>query len=121
MYTLIKNFSMILNLDAINFYFLLTGILSVLVGSIALNNQWFIKRFFAYSGISHIGFLLLALYGSDTQSFIIYSIIYGITTLNIFIILIMLSSIYGRELKSIKDLHGIFKLNSTLSMIFALN
>jgi NADH:ubiquinone oxidoreductase subunit 2 (subunit N) len=48
-------------------------------------------------------------------------IIYGITTINIFTILIMLSEFKGRDLKMIKDLSGILKLNPLLSIAFALN
>jgi len=50
-----------------------------------------IKRFLAYSGISHVGFMLLALYSLDLQSYIFYIFIYGITLINIFTILIILS------------------------------
>jgi NADH-quinone oxidoreductase subunit N len=40
--------------------FLLSGILSLIVGSLGLGAQWRIKRFLAYSAISHLGFILLA-------------------------------------------------------------
>lgn len=40
--------------------FLLSGLLSLIVGSLGLSAQWRIKRFLAYSAISHLGFLLLA-------------------------------------------------------------
>jgi len=40
------------------YFLLISGSLSILIGSIALTQQWKIKRFFAYSGISHVGFIL---------------------------------------------------------------
>jgi NADH:ubiquinone oxidoreductase subunit 2 (subunit N) len=45
---------------AFTMLFLISGILSLIIGSIALFSQWNIKRFIAYSSISHVGFLLLA-------------------------------------------------------------
>lgn len=39
----------------------LAAILSLIVGSIALGSQYKIKRFIAFSSVSHIGFILLAL------------------------------------------------------------
>lgn len=112
---------MLLELKGIELLLLITGSLSLIIGSIALNNQWYIKRFFAFSGISHIGFMLLALGALDTQGYLVYMIIYGITTLNIFIILTVLSAFMGRDLKMIQDLSGILKMNPVLSLAFALN
>jgi NADH-quinone oxidoreductase subunit N len=40
--------------------FLLSGLFSLIVGSLGLGAQWRIKRFLAYSAISHLGFILLA-------------------------------------------------------------
>jgi NADH:ubiquinone oxidoreductase subunit 2 (subunit N) len=65
--------------------------------------------------------MLLALYALDIQSYKFNILIYGITLVNIFTILIILSKFKGRELKKIKDLGGIFKYNQTLSIIFGLN
>jgi len=33
----------------------------MIVGSIGLGSQWRIKRFLAYSSLSHLGFMLLAI------------------------------------------------------------
>jgi NADH-quinone oxidoreductase subunit N len=100
---LTTDFSIYLELRSVELILLITGSLSLIVGSIALNNQWYIKRFLAYSGISHVGFKLLALYSLETQGFIFYKITYGITTINIFAILIILSEFKGRDIKKIKD------------------
>jgi NADH-quinone oxidoreductase subunit N len=114
-------FTIFLHLPAVNLFLLISGSLSIIIGSIALNNQWYIKRFFAFSGISHIGFMLLSLSSFDTQSLLIYAFNYGITTVNIFTIFIILAAFFGRELKNIKDLSGIFKVNKGLSLLLALN
>jgi len=67
-------------------FLLLTGGLSMIIGSLGLGSQYRIKRFLAYSAISHLGFLILALYSMQLDSYIYYIIIYGFTSLNIFCI-----------------------------------
>jgi NADH-ubiquinone oxidoreductase chain 2 len=70
---------------------LISSLLSLLIGTIAGLSQIKVKRLLAFSSISHVGFLLLAL-GIFTQksvdSFIFYLIQYSITSLNIFLILL---------------------------------
>ena len=110
-----------INFVDLNIFFLITGSLSLIIGSCALVQQWKIKRFLAYSGISHIGFILLALYCYDLYSYIIYFIIYAITTINIFCILLVISQSQGQEIKYIEQLIGLFKFNPYLSISLALN
>ena len=65
--------------------------MSLLIGTIAGLSQIKVKRLLAFSSISHVGFLLLAL-GIFTQnsidSFIFYLVQYSITSLNIFLIIL---------------------------------
>lgn len=73
---------------------LISSLLSLIIGSILGLAQIKIKRLLAYSTISHIGFILLALSINTEQSidsFIFYIIQYTITNLNIFLILLALS------------------------------
>lgn len=121
LYLLTTSSPLLTGFNSLSKVLLITGSQSLIIGSVSLNNQWYIKRFFAYSGISHIGFMLLALYCLENQGFIIYMVLYGITTLNFFIIFIILSEFKGRDLKMIQDLSGIFKFNPALSLAFALN
>jgi len=61
------------------------------VGSVLGLTQFRIKRMFAYSTISHVGFLLLALTINSIesiQSFIFYLMQYSISNLNAFILLV---------------------------------
>src|SRR5258705_4528720 len=72
---------------------LISSLLSLLIGTISGLYQTKIKRLFAYSSISHLGFILLALSLNSEQSIesvIFYIIQYSITNLNIFIIIISL-------------------------------
>ncbi|MGH2168402.1 proton-conducting transporter membrane subunit, partial [Enterococcus faecalis] len=61
------------------------------VGTVVCLTQFRIKRLLAYSSISHVGFILLALGISSfesTQAFIFYLTQYTISNLNAFIILV---------------------------------
>ena len=74
-----------------NIYFINKFFISLIIGTVVGLTQFRIKRLFAYSTISHVGFILLALsiYSVEsTQAFIFYLIQYSICNLNIFIILI---------------------------------
>ena len=70
---------------------LLSSFLSLIIGSVLGLTQFRIKRLFAYSTISHIGFILLALTINtieSIQAFFFYIMQYSISNLNAFIILI---------------------------------
>lgn len=73
------------------FTLLLSSFLSLIIGAVLGLTQFRIKRLFAYSTISHLGFILLALTINSIesiQSFIFYLMQYSITNLNAFIILL---------------------------------
>jgi NADH-ubiquinone oxidoreductase chain 2 len=85
------------NINAIKMLLLISSLLSLILGTIVGLAQIKIKRLLAYSTISHIGFILLALAISTEQSIeslIFYIIQYSITNLNLFLIIIALSYIF---------------------------
>ena len=91
---------------------LISSLLSLIVGTVVGLTQFRIKRLLAYSTISHVGFILLALSISSiesTQAFIFYLIQYSISNLNAFFIIITIGfSLYGYitnnpEYKSLLD------------------
>jgi NADH-ubiquinone oxidoreductase chain 2 len=108
----------------------------LIIGTVVGLTQFRIKRLLAYSTISHLGFILLALSISSiesTQAFIFYLMQYSISNLNIFIILIVIGfSLYSyvsdnkeyRELldknnspiQLISQLRGYFYINPILSL-----
>jgi len=70
---------------------LVSSFISLIIGSILGLREKRIKRLLAYSTISHLGFLLLALTINSIESiyaFIFYLLQYSISNLNVFIILI---------------------------------
>jgi NADH-ubiquinone oxidoreductase chain 2 len=73
------------------FTLLVSSLLSLVIGSVLGLTQFRIKRLYAYSTISHVGFILLALTINSIesiQSFIFYLIQYSLSNLNAFVILI---------------------------------
>lgn len=70
---------------------LFSSLLSLVIGTIVGLTQKRIKRLYAFSTISHVGFLLLALSihsVESTQAFLFYLMQYSITNLNAFILII---------------------------------
>ena len=77
----------------------LSAFFSLVIGTVVGLSQSRIKRLFAYSTITHVGFLLLALSVNSITSldaFIFYLIQYTITNLNLFFILIAWGYLYSR-------------------------
>ena len=69
---------------------LVSSLFSLIIGTVVGLTQFRIKRLLAYSTISHVGFILLALSINSIesiQSFIFYLMQYSISNLNAFIIL----------------------------------
>lgn len=70
---------------------LLSSLFSLVIGSLLGLTQFRIKRLFAYSTISHVGFILLALSinkAESIQAYIFYILQYSLSNLNAFIILV---------------------------------
>ena len=70
---------------------LFSSVLSLIIGTVVGLTQSRIKRLFAFSTISHVGFILLGLSihtVESTQAFMFYLIQYSISNLNAFILII---------------------------------
>ena len=100
---------------------LVSSLLSLIIGTVVGLTQFRIKRLFAYSTISHVGFILLALSINSIESiqaFIFYLMQYSISNLNAFIILISLGFslyLYVNDSKEFKELAD--KNNSPIQLI----
>nr|YP_009254354.1 NADH dehydrogenase subunit 2 [Trichoderma gamsii]ANC73539.1 NADH dehydrogenase subunit 2 [Trichoderma gamsii] len=103
------------------FILLLSSLFSLIVGTVVGLTQFRIKRLFAYSTISHVGFMLLVLGISSvesTQAFIFYLTQYIISNLNAFMILIAIGFslyYYTSENKEHEELMD--KNNSPIQLI----
>lgn len=97
------------SISVIKNLFLIVSLLSLIIGTVVGLAQIKIKRLLAYSTISHLGFMLLALSINTNQSidsFLFYLIQYIITNLNIFLILLAISygAVKPNYSKIVKDL-----------------
>ena len=126
--------------DWFNISLLLSSLLSLIIGTVVGLTQFRIKRLYAYSTISHIGFILLTLSIhsiESIQAFVFYLIQYSISNLNAFILLISIgfSFLYtisnNEEYKKLKDINnspiqlisqlkGLFYRNTALALSLAI-
>jgi NADH-ubiquinone oxidoreductase chain 2 len=115
---------------------LVSSLLSLIIGTVVGLTQFRIKRLFAYSTISHVGFLLLALSINSIESiqaFIFYLMQYSLSNLNVFVLLISIGySLYyyvndNKEYKELLDknnspiqlisqIKGLFYINPVLAL-----
>jgi len=100
---------------------LVSSLFSLIIGTVLGLTQFRIKRLFAYSTISHVGFILLALSINSIESiqaFIFYLMQYSISNLNAFIILISIGySLYCYVNKSKEYKELVDKKNSPIQLI----
>jgi NADH-ubiquinone oxidoreductase chain 2 len=86
--------------DVLKNLLLLSSLFSLIIGTVLGLVQSRIKRLLAYSTVSHIGFILLALLVNTEQSiesFLFYIIQYSITNLNIFLIILALGYLLNTQ------------------------
>lgn len=122
------------------FLLLMSSLFSLIVGTVVGLTQFRIKRLFAYSTISHVGFILLALGISSiesTQAFIFYLTQYTISNLNAFLILVAIGfSLYcytsenkeheelidknNSPIQLVNQLKGYFYINPVLALSLAI-
>lgn len=110
---------------------LVLAVLSLAIGNIAAIAQTNFKRMLAYSTISHMGFVFLGLLSGVVQdqaaatgaaygSSLFYMVIYVLTTLSTFGLILLLSR-QGFECEEIADLKGLNRRNPVLAGILLLS
>jgi NADH-ubiquinone oxidoreductase chain 2 len=108
---------------------LVSSLLSLIIGTVVGLAQYRIKRLLAYSTISHVGFLLLALAinsEESIESFLFYLVQYSITNLNAFLVLLAFGYMIhttvnrsdgnGTDIQFISDITGQFRSNPLLGL-----
>ena len=94
---------------------LFSSFLSLIIGSVLGLTQYKIKRLYAYSTISHVGFILLALSVHSVESiqaFFFYIIQYSLSNLNAFLILVLIGYTfinYNKKTKGYESLSSLYK------------
>ena len=118
------------------FSLLLSSLLSLIIGTVLGLSQFRIKRLYAYSTISHVGFILLALSIhsiESVQAFIFYLMQYSLSNLNAFFLLIgigyslyyyvnkgnqehKLLEVKNSPIQLVNQLKGYFKINPVIAL-----
>ena len=100
---------------------LVSSLLSLIIGTVLGLTQFRIKRLYAYSTISHIGFILLALSINSIESiqaFIFYLMQYSLSNLNAFMLLLAIGySLYCYSNENKKYSFLLDKNNSPIQLI----
>jgi NADH-quinone oxidoreductase subunit N len=98
---------------------ILLSVLSMLVGNIAAIIQTNIRRMFAYSTISHGGYMLLGIAAATPAGFaasLFYTLVYSLMSLGSFGLLAILSK-KGVEIQEIDDLKGLNERHPKLALV----
>jgi NADH-quinone oxidoreductase subunit N len=101
---------------------LFSAVTSVIVGSFVALKQRKLKRLIAYSAISHVGYLLMAFSTGTfegTQSLFFYMIIYMITGLATWSIVLSIDSVYGST-RNLSDITALGQVNKGVAITFTL-
>lgn len=113
-----------------NFWWLLIAVIAVLtllVGNIGATSQNSFKRMLAYSGISHAGYLLIAVTAMTKPSqnaIVFYSLAYSLSTICAFAVLILVSkqnAIEGQPDERYDAFNGLAKNNPVLAFILTVS
>jgi len=103
------------------------AVLTLLVGNIGATSQNSFKRMLAYSGISHAGYLLIAitaLSGPSEKSIVFYSLAYSLSTISAFGILMLVSkqkTIEGQPDERYDAFNGLAKNNPFLAFVLTVS
>lgn len=98
---------------------IIISILSMAVGAIVAIVQEDLKRMLAYSGIGHVGFLLLGIISANPDGYaasMFYIIVYTITSLAAFGMIVTLART-GKEFNKISDFAGLNQRNPWLALM----
>jgi NADH-quinone oxidoreductase subunit N len=98
---------------------LFAAAISIVLGNLAALVQHNIKRMLAYSGIAHMGFMLLGLLsgaGTGYSSAMFYTIAYALMTLAAFGMIVLLSR-EGFEAENIEDFKGLNRRNPWFALL----
>lgn len=104
--------------------FVVLGLSSVVYASFAALYQNKIKRLLAYSGIAHMGYVLLAASSNSIEGFFAayyYLLIYSITGLAVFVILLSIRKYTNfLKIKNLSDFSNLFKSNPAYAVAFSI-
>jgi NADH-quinone oxidoreductase subunit N len=108
---------------AVTWYYLLAAFaaITITVGNLFAVRQQNLKRFFAFSSIAQVGYLLIAISSASqigVASVVYFILIYVFTNLAAFAVISAISSQTGKE--TINDYKGLYASNPSLALVMAL-
>ncbi|MES2620019.1 MAG: NADH-quinone oxidoreductase subunit N, partial [Bacteroidota bacterium] len=108
---------------AMTWYYMLavSAAITITVGNLFAIRQQNLKRFFAFSSIAQVGYLLIAIASASqigVASVIYFILIYVFTNLAAFAIISVISSQTGKE--TVNDYRGLYASNPTLALVMSL-
>lgn len=108
---------------AITWYYMLAMLaaITITVGNLFAIRQQNLKRFFAFSSIAQVGYLLIAISSASqigVASVVYFILIYVFTNLAAFAIISVISSQTGKEI--VNDYKGLYASNPALALVMAL-
>ncbi len=108
---------------AITWYYMLAMLaaITITVGNLFAIRQQNLKRFFAFSSIAQVGYLLIAISSASqigVASVVYFILIYVFTNLAAFAIISVISSQTGKE--TVNDYKGLYASNPALALVMAL-
>ena len=101
---------------------ILLSLTTILIGNLFALRQDNLKRFFAFSSIAQVGFILIGISGSSQQGFsslLYFIIIYVFSNLAAFGVISLVSAVTGKE--NVNDYKGFYKNNPTLSWVMTIS
>lgn len=107
----------------LSFFFVVVGILSIIIGNFVGLMQTDLKRLLAYSTISHMGFLVLG-FSTITLgglvSSVFYIFIYTLTNTALLVLLRYICTLSGSSIVEIGDLAGLRKFSPIFAYMLAI-
>jgi NADH-quinone oxidoreductase subunit N len=103
------------------------AVVTLLVGNIGATSQGSFKRMLAYSGISHAGYLLIAvtaLSDSTEKAIVFYSLAYSLSTIVAFAVLMLVSkekTVEGQPDERYEAFNGLAKRNPFLAFMLTIS
>ncbi|MGV8963596.1 MAG: NADH-quinone oxidoreductase subunit N [Candidatus Saccharimonadaceae bacterium] len=112
--------SEILKVDSVFVLITTISILSMMIGNLMALKERNVKKILAYSSISHLGYLLIALLSGDkvgVQAFEFYLVVYMVTITGAFAIVSFLSEVDG-DASSLNHYRGLFWTRPGIAIAF---
>lgn len=103
--------------------FILSSLLSLILGAIAAMAQQRLKRLLAYSSIGHVGFMLMGFCCGTVegiQALLIYIVIYMIMSCGIFALALALYDKDAKFLQTLQEFRSLGKTNPILALTFTI-